>query len=72
MSQNLKMNYLSPGDLILAVRRRSSVCTVAPVLVQLDQEGSCEGIITPKKEKRRRSSLTEAQSPNRKTSFFQR
>lgn len=69
------MNLLSPGDLILAVRRRS-LCSVPPVLVKVDgngtlvAEGSPEVALT-KKEKKRRSSLTE-QSPSRKASFFQR
>lgn len=68
------MNLLSPGDLILAVRRRSSVCAVAPVLdVGQGLQGGCDGPgLETKKEKKRRSSLTEVQSPSRKTSFFQR
>lgn len=64
------MNLLSPGDLILAVRRRS-LCSVPPVLNKLDDTASQDGVALTKKEKKRRLSLTEP-SPTRKTSFFQR
>lgn len=64
-----EMNLLSPGDIIQAVRRRS-VCSVAPVVLVANKGDDQEGSLS-KKEKKRRSSLTE-QSPTRKASFFQR
>lgn len=83
MRRTVKMNLLSPSDIILAVRRRS-VCST-PVGGKVDVHGIRGGSVPreisqsstaadaslSKKEKRRRSSLCE-QSPTRKASFFQR
>lgn len=66
------MNLLSPGELMLAVRRRS-FCSVPPVVIKGEGGGSevVSSEVLSKKEKRRRRSLNEP-SPSRKASFFQR
>lgn len=76
------MNLLSPGDIFLAVRRRS-LCTPPPNIKANDdlaeakqlQPGAGDhgvGGLSSKKTKQRRNSLSEASPATRRPSFFQR
>ena len=65
------MNLLSPGDILLAVRRRSVCSVVTPAAGKSGDDCPKEEPSPAKKEKRRRNSISEA-TPQRRMSFFHR
>lgn len=65
------MNLLSPGDIFLAVRRRSVCSVVVTATEKSAEEAALKVNSAPKKDKKRRNSLSEP-NPTRRPSFFQR